>query len=135
MIHISMVLHNFATKENALAGRHHADYDATKDDSTWSAFYTANKCMLCPSCKRRSAKHCVHVHQYVRLTRDRQRTRYYKDKAPCAVRDDLRDELWEALNNPAVLHAGDLEHLDMLAQIGNDHAAKMRERALTGKYT
>ena len=41
---------NFATKENALAGRHHADYATEKDDSTWSSFYDANKPMLCSSC-------------------------------------------------------------------------------------
>jgi hypothetical protein len=133
MIHISMILHNFATKENVLAGRHHADYATEKDDDTWSAFYTATKAILCPSCNRRSAKHCVHIRQFVRLTKNRARTRYYKDKAPCAVRDELRDELWRALDTPADLDAGDRDYIDMLVDMGHEHTRKMRERALTGK--
>ncbi len=101
--------------------RHHADYATEKDDNTWSAFYDANAPMLCPSCARRSAKHCVHVHEYLRLTRQKRRTRHYKNKTPCAVRDELRDELWDALTAPLALDTSDTAYIDMLVEMGFEH--------------
>jgi hypothetical protein len=132
LIHTSMVLHNFATKENNLAGRDHADYCTDKDEASWETFYRLNKAMLCPSCKRRNARHCVHMQEHYRLTRHKQATGHYRSKAPHEMRDELRDELWSRLNTPAVLQPGEAEYLDMVADMGHAHAREMRRRALSG---
>jgi hypothetical protein len=135
MIHVSMVLHNFVTVENILAAisEELPENHGEDGESSWATFYDANTPMLCPSCKRLAAKHCVHVREYNRLTKARQATRHYREKAPSKIRDELRDELWRSLDAPVVLDPSDTGYLDMVAA-HNEHARVMRERALTGKY-
>ena len=131
-----MVLHNFITRENALDRDEDLPDDGGDNDSTWALFYNKNKAMRCPSCTRRGARHCVHLREYQRLTKERSDARHYRRKAPNRIRDALRDEFWARLDNPmfpVTLDAADRDYLDLVADL-NAHASTMRERALAGDY-
>ena len=81
----SCILHNVCTIDDHDT---YSDLEEMGHDLMWQAHFKQFKAMMCPSCVRRQARHCVHITAH----RTRRTLRLSGDAR--AMRNTVRDMLW-----------------------------------------
>jgi len=94
MIYTSAVLHNYCLA--CARDDDHVNFFSCNAEGSWKKFLDKYTAHLCPSCKRRGVKHCVHQAAYRNGNAQVAAAR----RAPSQVRDDLCQKLWEQVLGP-----------------------------------
>ena len=98
LIYTSAILHNYCT---VCARDDDHEFFTHSSQVAWGKFLGKYQAELCPSCRRRGARHCVHQAMY----RNGAATTAGARRAPSLVREGLCAELWEWVKGPDPLGA------------------------------
>jgi hypothetical protein len=127
MIYASAILHNFCLAHHPNHTEADATYFHTSANTAWDSFLVSHQAHMCPTCKGRGLRHCVHQASYRNGNAQTANAR----RAPSVVRDELCAELWRRVcgPDPSGASAPNLSEADVeIAQAcGENEASCVRE--------